>query len=195
MFDFRYDNYGDASQHLNNTVVMTGIGIPFYIQDRGDGWVWSVLALGDHGENAENIDLRDLNITFEPIQLGYCNHQGLTPYLIRKPIRMWRQGLCHDNLASNNNLITNNVIRSKGLLNTILNVYPSLFESFNKVMERGGGCAFHRDFSLVSMESPLVNLEYKGDVVGFINETGDFDIEEKYSFIREQLSEVIHAEN
>lgn len=193
MNNFRYDNENDAYQHLHQTVLLTASGIPFYIAAMELGtWKWKVLALGDSEDKNEQIDIRELGITFEPIQLGYCNYPDFCTYLVRRPVRMWKQGLSPDHIKAKSGYIDEGIITSHYLYNTILGSYPSPEESYRRVVDIGGSCAFNRDFAFSSPLYPVISLEYKGEVIGDMNENGDLEIKDKFFFVKEQLEEVLH---
>lgn len=197
MSNFRYDNVADAYQQLNRTVLFTNMGIPFYVRAVDQRkWGWLVLALGDREENTEAIDLRLLGIDFKPPQLGYCNYQGSCVYLVRRPVRMWKQGLSMEHLlAKHGGYIDEDILQSEYLYNTLLNNYPSLSESYISILDTGNSIAFHRDFALSARNYPNISLDYKGKVIGSVNEDGDLEIDGKFFYLKEQLAEVLHEES
>ena len=191
---FRYDNTNDAYQHLSHTVVIGKEGIPFFLSARSHHkWDWYVQEVG--GDEREVLDIRKIGLTFEPIQLGYCNHNSTCSYLIRRPVRMWKQGLSYDHVKAKTGYLDDDLFISEFLRNTITNKYPNIKESYAKVKNHGWSSAFHRDFAFTGNEFPLVQIEYKGDHIGYVNEDGDLDIKDKFFFVKEQLEEVIRASN
>jgi len=196
MNNFRYDEEQDAYQHLTRTVVPTESGILFYIKSIGlHDWIWRVIALGDSEEHAEKIDIRTLGITFEPVQLGYCNYNDMALYLVRRPVRMWKQGLSIDHIKTQPGYIEDDLIQSTSLNNTLLNSYPSLSDCYDWVRKIGGGMAFNKDFALVTTDYPKIDLEYKGELIGRLNDKGDFEINDEFFFVKEQLEEILNEEN
>lgn len=196
MNNFRYDNDKDAYQQLNQTVVATESGVLYYIRATAiNGWIWRVLALGDVYENTEEIDIRELGITFNPLQLGYCNHEEMSSYLVRRPVRMWKQGLSSDHIKAKSGYTPDDLIRSVELNNMLLNSYPTLPACYEWVKAIGGSQAFHRDFALITTNYPKIGLEYKGEFVGILNDNGDFEIDDEFFFVKEQLEEILNEEN
>jgi len=196
MNDFRYDNENDAYQQLNRTVVPTKSGILYYIRAISiNDWLWKVLALGDLAENAETIDIRELGITFSPLQLGYCNHEDNASYLVRRPVRMWKQGLSSDHIKAKSGWIMDGLMHREELNNMLLNSYPSLPDCYEWVRNIVGSKAFNRDFALATSNYPKISLEYKGEIIGILNDNGDFEIDDEFFFVKEQLEEILNEEN
>ena len=136
-----------------------------------------------------------MGIAFAPIQLGYVNTADGCSYLIRRAVRMWKQGLSNDHIRAVSGYLPDNILTSLDLRNTIEDIYPSLAEAYKTAKDRGYGRAFHRDFALVTYNYPRLGIEYKGEIIGEVTKDGDLDIEDKYFFVKEHLEEVIHAKS
>ena len=188
--DFRYDEPNDAHQQLDHSVVMTEHGYAVYLRYAGR-WDWSLTNLAT-GE-AEVVDIRKAGINFAPLELGYVNHPAGLTYLIRDPKRMWKQGLSYDHIKAVSGYIEDDLLQSEALNDTLTNNYPSMQECYNKASKFGEWSAFHRDFAFNCQDPAHIQLEYKGHVVGKLNDKLDFAINEKFHYIKELLEEVING--
>jgi len=189
MMDFRYDNANDAQQQLDSSTVMTEHGYAVHLRYAGN-WDWQItnLETGD----SEVMDIRKAGINFAPLELGYVNHNNGLSYITRNPKRMWKQGLTYDHITAVRGYIEENFLEGYALNNTLTNKFPTLKEAYPQASEEGVSVAFHRDFAINCEQYPLLQLEYKATIVGIINDELDFEISEKYHYIKELLEEVIH---
>jgi len=191
---FRYDSADDAQMQLDYTLQMTASGLAYVRHQRG--WRYSVNYLDKPNLDPVEGDIRKVGLTFEPLELGYVNYFGSLLYLVRKPLRAWKQGISMDNLR---NLTEDyrhppeDVLESSNIRDTIENKYYNLTRSYDEASKKGNNCAFHRDFALRrAMLGQEITLEYKGSKVGIVNKDLDFEIDDKYIYIKEALEEAIH---
>lgn len=188
--DFRYDNSRDCNNALSYTVVMREDGEPVFLTPYDD-WQWEVVPLGDEHEG-ETIDLREAGLTFEPIQLGYVNYWDKLIYIARRPKRMWKQGLNHDQLKAIRGYLPDELLQSENLRNTIVNDFPSMPAAYRVVRLNNKDFAFHRHMAFTVDNGDGVGLEYKGEHIGFVDEDMDFQINEKYFYLKEAIEEIIN---
>lgn len=180
--DFRYDNYGDAEQQLHLSVVMTSDG-PVYLRWIED-WTYTVYYLSS-GIREEQ-DIREIGLTFAPMNLGYINYNSSLFYLKRDPKRMWKAGITEDNTRALGGWFDKDVMRSYDLYQTIMNIYPSIQECYDIAIATGGAKAFHRDFAFLGK-----SVVYKGETIGDILPDGSLNIHSEFEFVKEQLEELV----
>jgi len=188
--DFRYDNANDAQQQLDHSVVMTEHGHAVFLRYAGR-WDWQITNLKTGVE--EIVDIREAGINFAPLELGYVNHGEGMAYIIRNPKRMWKQGLTYDHLKATRGYISEGLLQSRYINDTLVNNFPTLEEAYELGINDSVDTAFHRDFALNCDDFPALQLEYKGIIVGQFNGELDFEISERFHYIKELLEEVIHA--
>lgn len=135
-------------------------------------------------------DIKFKRSLFKPVRgrIGYVNHNGLSAYLSRAPIRQYSIGLTYNNLKCsynqferlnklNRKLIDElTSLQIKGIADAIANKYPSLDEAFKIAKKTNGSCAFDKQFAI----DYDARIYYKSKYVG------DFTIDKGISF-NEQL--------
>lgn len=188
---FRYDHPADAQQQLDHTVIMSEKG-GVYLRCQHN-WEYEVQYL--RSGDIEIKDIREIGLTFEPIELGYVNHYGGLSYIVRHPYRMWKQGITYDNIKAVRGHIHEGLLTHSSFNDTFLGTYPTPQEAYKRAMDTGEAVAFHRDFALTFDEYPRMELEYKGKVIGSMNKDRDFEVSDKFHYVKELLEEVLHAEN
>jgi len=181
---FRYDDYSDAEQQLNYTVVMSEEG-PVYLRFEDD-WDYEVYELQNGDVN--NMDIREAGLTFEPLELGYINYHGTLMWLYRTPKRMWKAGLNEDNVTAKGGWVDGAVFKSLGLYNTLMDIYPSMKDAYVESQINNRNVAFHRDFAFL-FTYPIA-VAYKGDKIGEVTEAGNLKILEEFDYLKEQLEEL-----
>ncbi len=180
MNDFRYKDSDDAIMNLNYSAVRIEDDIVFLRHD--EGWVFSTTFLSNGKEVF--IDIRELGITFEPIELGYINRGYAIYYLIRDPKRMWKAGITIENTRHLQGHLDMDILSSREFLDMANNEYPSITNAYKRSM-RGNPTAFHRNYAMVDEL-----LMHKGQEVGFINDDGNLEVFDKFNYIREELEEI-----
>ncbi len=191
MNEFRYDRVQDASMQLDNTVMMTKERGPIYITSY-DGWEFNIQELLSY--ESEVVDIREVGLTFEPMLLGYVNYGHQVAYLGRRPRRMWKAGLSHDNIRAISGYLDDDILTQSALGKCLINDYPSLKEAFDSCYKRNTAFAFNRDIALSSLDGGVIDIEYKGMQIGNISEDLDFLINDKYEYLTEVLMEAINEE-
>jgi len=188
--DFRYDEPNDAHQQLDHSVVMTKHGHAVYLRYAG-AWDWSLhnLATGE----VEIVDLRKAGINFAPLELGYVNHRHGLSYITRDPRRMWKQGLSYEHIKSLRGEIHEDMLKCSEMNDTLTNVFPSLEDTYRKVVDDAVSVAFHRDFAFNTKDYPNIVLEYKGKNVGKLDNNLDFEVSEEFFYLKEMLQEIANG--
>lgn len=80
-------------------------------------------------------------------RLGYVNHKGRTYYLERQAYRQFSAGLTRNNVSARGKDLPPELLRSKGLSDTLKGIYPSEAEVY-AVGKAGGSIAFDRQFAV-----------------------------------------------
>ena len=189
---FRYETMDDAMQQIHQTVLMVKGGTPVYLK-YSHGWMYTITDLNT-GEKSEK-DIREIGLSFEPLELGYVNARHGLIYLSRHPIRMWKQGLSFYNIRALKGRVPDNILRSKAMCDCLINKYPPINKALRLTKDTAQSTAFHRDFAFTVDMFPNITLEYKGIKVGTVNDNRDFEINNKFHYLKEPLQEIINAQN
>ena len=157
--------------------------------------------LGHNEQRSINIKSRRVNLT--PVPLGFINFQdGENECVVasRVPARMWKWGLCSNNLnlspvAGKDVLEKNkdNVLLSSNLRACILGTYPAYKEACDIIEQATiySTIAFHRHFAIQRRRNRIVLVYYKYDIL--IGECKDQKptLMRAFSHLQEHLNEVV----
>ena len=188
--DFRYDDAGDASQQLDGCVMRTKDDVVGLIYE-GE-WQYSIRSL-ENGK-CRSDDVRKLGLSFEPLELGYVNSPYSLVYIVRNPIRMWKAGITWDNVKALRGDFPENLFKHLSLKECMLNIYPSMQEAWDRAKGDGDSVAFHSDFAFIASNYPNIELEYKGVVIGSVNDDSfNLEVDDKYAYLKEILEEIING--
>ncbi len=188
MSDFRYDNPEDASMQLNETVMMSEEG-PVHLRSY-DEWIFQVRGICSYETN--NLDIREMGLTFEPLILGYVNYGDTVAYLGRQPKRMWKAGLSYDNVRAISGYLIDEFLTDPSLGHCLSNDYCTLERAFKTVTENGSEVAFHKDVALIGSQGRTIGIEYKGENIGHLGEHNDFFINDKFEYLKEVITEILN---
>lgn len=160
------DDLEYASRRLNNTLVRTNTGEPFFVLRT----YYDDLGVMKHdGENfvtggRQTVKHADLNL--EPVPLGFVNVNNHMVFVARKPMRRdWRQGLCHNSIVTYGRLRPED-IHLNLLTQPITKSYPT-FDKALKALSKSASVAFSRDFG-VSKHPDSIKLVYRKHEVGSV---------------------------
>lgn len=203
----RFYRADDAHMQLNEAVVMSAKYGPVYLSSNED-WTFNVLELSTSRWLDEPLHVKDIELTFEPLELGYLNRSNKLGrngvlYVVREPRRMWKAGLTTGNIHVYGEKVAevkvSTLLKSKSMYLTLINSFPTLQDCLNTVVQEGGEMAFHRHFSInrKSFEQGIneVKLNYKGEEVGELSPTPSgycFKLRHSYSYLKEALDEVLN---
>ncbi len=185
---FRYDNANDAQQQLDGCVMLTTDNQVVKLSSEGN-WQYHITNLLT--ADSVTIDVRKAKLSFAPMELGYINSKYGLVYLVRNPIRIWKAGVTWDNTASLRGNRDMGVMTSKCLANAILNIYPSMYEAYCTANKGIRDTAFNKDFAFIAGKFPIIEIEYKSIIIGRVDDDLNFQIDEKYFYLRETLQEII----
>lgn len=164
----RYATANDAQQQLHNTIVVLD-GTPRHIYLSED-WQYKSRRVLDNrkdirwSEKSDLISIRNMDLTLEPIKLGYINdHNGVARYIQRKPLRKWKQGLYPEYLTIKNGLnlglgrniseYIRGLLQSDGFIQMYYDKYPSFYRAYVDVrMLNKNSMAFHRHWAFARAE-------------------------------------------
>ena len=186
-----WNDLHDAQMRANNTVVRFN-DKPVYIKRieplNGEITAFFIYLLNGQSNNAPVMDAR---WNWKPVPTGYVNTGMGAVFLMRKPVRKWKQGLAADNVQFNHvmRVGTNQLLRSRNMGRMIVRDYPSFDEAREKLAEVRS-CAFHPEFALVRMDIGPLYLNYRGDVVGWF-EKDEVVLGEEYRYLNELIQEVM----
>lgn len=132
----------------------------------------------------QKIFIEDLDIN--PFRLGYVNYNRSVAFLVRKPVRHYKQGLCPSSIMSFGRYSLNSV----PTVNMMMGIYPTVEECLEHVMcEETPRKAFSYDFAV----GKGMELLFKNSPVGVVtkdNEEGvNIKLSERFSFLGEMLEE------
>jgi hypothetical protein len=184
-----FDNKRDAEMRINKSVVMYKKR-PVYITGISEKLYCTAHELGDPGaEHRFKVTSRLLDL--KPVKTGYLNLERNTVYLVRTPVRRWKQGLNAENIRIHADVAGGaRLLDTVSMRNCILNAYPKYPEAIASIREGWRSIAFHRHYAMSAGPAGLVFLLYRGDKVGWIKDDSPV-ISDEYRFIEEELQEVI----
>ena len=178
------DNLEYAKGRLESTLVRVGEE-PFYVhQIKTLGPSMIAEGLFYHSGEVKTVKLSSINI--EPVPLGYVNYGAHCYFIMRKPARKWKQGLCFGNIA---------FVGAQGfrefpineMRNTIKNIYPTFNEATRLVKGEHKSVAFSRDFAVTRNNEVL----YRGRQVGVWDKL--INLNDKYKYLSEYVEECANA--
>lgn len=136
----------------------------------------------------------DEGISIESPPLGYVNTEDGAVYSMRRPLRLYKQGLCYDNITTTGGGFNDRFLRSKGFCNMLLGNYPPLSSCIGGVAytnpfskQKASLKAFHRYLAADGKD-----LYHKGKKVGLINEDKTFTLYTKYAYLGEEIEEILN---
>lgn len=170
----RYDTYGDAVQQLHNTYLE--LDGDFVHLSHHDGWDFTVQKVTINGEgrrvwsnDRQITDVSEMDLTLDPITLGYINYQQSTYYIQRKPLRKWKQGLYIEYLKVASGSHKGGIYRGAGgnpaslikslfATNSVIrmydNEYPAFGDAYMMVRTlKKNSAAFHREWAFRKIKS------------------------------------------
>lgn len=179
----------DARQRIEHSIVLFG-GCPVYIESiRGDNVNTAKVSFYEQGLANKTALLPNKKWQFKAPPLGYVNHNNSAVYLLRQPVRRWKQGLDANNLF--------HVDRNGDFARVDpVNILSSLMKPLAAFREA------------IESEKPLaISSQFALDQNGFIYRKGVpvgilLDVENKraafsakYNFVKEAWMEVVNAHN
>lgn len=189
-----------ARNYLNGSIIRLA-GSPIYVMDvtrNNRKFFLSYVDTDDLYVNRyfKQVALSDQDVDLSPLPLGYVNGDVSTAYLCRSPRRAWKVGLTQRGMRywwmRYDEGIGTEIIWRKGFVNAVKNIYPSIDEATNRVIDFRSGCgqAFHRRFSVVHSPHKIASIHYKWfpDAVGTFDGT-NVVLNDAWSFLRETLEE------
>ena len=188
------NDYGYAAQRLRNTVVKLKTGKPIQVQNIGafGDLVYKDLQLGldSHGK-VEDIDL-------SRIPLGYVNRKMDASYVMRKPLRRYKQGLNKENVICrrNGSRVINKVdISRREYTHMLIGQYPSLEQCLDFIMNKErNSMAFGRKWSLVLSKSKNPYLFYRANKVGHYDvNSGEVNFMKGKEYLNEDFMETVNG--
>lgn len=146
------------------------------------------------------LDSRDLNYT--SMKLGYVNDGREAVYLMRRPVRRYRQGINGENLTSSLYRFNPEVIYHTFAANRLSNlsrevaanlsgVYPAYEAAVEAVIEGDAWSrAFTRELAVEGDRLGFLTLCYKGErVAAKFREDANFRLPKRYHFLAETLEQ------
>jgi hypothetical protein len=176
---------------LRRSVIMYK-GSPVYVEGV-DGMTLQLTQL----ETGEPLSVKSSDTGFDigsPL-LGYVNTDGGAVYVMRRPIRLYKQGLSTENLTVRGGRGFNErYLKDKSFSNMLLNIYPKLPSVLGAVMYsnpfapiKSSVRAFHRHLAVDGNK-----LHYKGREVGIIREDKTFQLNERFTYLGEEIEDLLN---
>lgn len=147
------------------------------------------------GESVTSLDYCDIRT--DNLRLGFVNSKGGALYLMRDPVRQWKEGLTQDNVSHINPYDDSRYINNgpsnkwggKYLLPTLNGEYPSFEQACEDARLR------RRNYSWIAFDRDLaVNrdgaINFKGYHSIGIERDGKIILAEPYEYLKESLEEM-----
>lgn len=159
----------DANRRLDYTICMWK-GEPKYIRYKAEPdlsfacYIYNLKK--DMGDKGTKVDYKSDDFSIEVPPLGYVNIGGDAYYIERSAIRDQRAGLPLEATRYPHGKVPDDIIRSQGMYDMLMNVYPSIKEVVND-LERGRAIsmAFSRNYAIVA--NGMI-LKHRDHVIGNI---------------------------
>ncbi len=161
----------DLSQRLDSTVCMYN-NIPVYVRYTGESDILDLFDLDQSNNKPVNrIRASDPLFDISTPPLGFIQ---ATPdsvcFLMRRPLRVYKQGLSNENVSFNSiggskNKLEQRSIRSKAVKDMILNRYKNLDAALNELTNATRDCsiAISRDVCLEFVhKNRIIHVYYRG---------------------------------
>ncbi len=186
-----YETLDDAQRRLVRTVVMFK-EIPVYIMGINEERV-DFHELISQKSNRVGIS-REKDFDLTPVNLGYINYGKNSLYSWRNPARRFKQGLNEETFVIHNGA-PRDILTSKALGETILNIYPALDVCIQNLLDKSiNEIAFHRKFCLYRSNNSI-GIKYKGSsVIGHIGKDGLIRMVPNMGYLDSLLMEVVGHE-
>lgn len=162
----------DLKVMFQSSVVRYG-GVPVYVSHISPEKTAFFTVIGNASEKVAKLD--DPLWDMRPINTGYVNVLGFSPFIYRLPKRQFKQGLCHDNAVTRYNMPygddrqsaaidkANSLICSP-IHNMACNIYPSLHQAIEMFEDANVEVAFDRQFCVNSYGHLYYKARRVGDV-------------------------------
>ena len=173
-----FDNIGDAQMRVGSSVVRYK-GIPVYIDkvfENDEHTMYASFLNLITKEKRKKVFLKSKYFDFTAFPIGYVNSDEIGAiYIERRAVRKFKAGLSMQNIKFLQEENPQDLLYSKGLGKTILNEFPNVLDTYNKVMEKEGKhkVAFSREYAFYFSELEIIYLEYKGKPVGYVKDVKD----------------------
>ena len=194
-----YDNQADANRYLAGSVVYWD-GQPIYVGEvntdhhSGD-LIVTAYKMPYNGMDEIRVPLDDPRFNPFKFKTGYVNTDGGEAVFLRRiPARIQLQGLCNNNTVvqtrdgGRGGTNFRNLIRDKGLANTLRGIYPTLTEVKETLAQEPHrmSMAFSRDLAVVRHPQfkNLFFLSYRNEDISFSQDC-EFTLAEEFSYLTE----------
>ena len=163
-----YESANDVQLRLRHSVVRFE-NQPVVVEEVGGKEVVGVTNILTGERFTASVKKLDLT----PVPLGYMSAGKSLFYVMRKPTRKYKQGLCGENvmfkLVSGENIPVSYC--GKHIGNTIVGNYPDIGAAFSQVRNgKAKAVPFSREWAVAEREDELCIL-YRGETVGFVGDT------------------------
>lgn len=175
-------DYNYAHSRLNGSWVKFNGSFVYILSVSNSG----VVDYLDKNSKDGKCHLRELDLT--PIQLGYINFKRASKYVVRLPVRSYRQGIRRQNVSILEGASRNQVELGKYFWDCLESGYKKLDHCIESVYNgEKTSLSFCPDFC-VRGDSNNMHLDYKGKECGKVD-TGKqlLILDNKYNFLKESL--------
>ena len=178
-----YDDAQYAGTRLNNTVVLLKIKPIYVVRVLRN---LKALVTYDFVNNGNTFEVDCSALNCVAFKLGFVNTGAGVEYLSRRTMRHdWRQGLRPNNVHT-----TGAGVEYKDIAQALRQRYPTFPEAVKRVRLKGtASCAWCQDFAL--LQGGIVKWRYEN--VGKLDDRGDITLDNKFKFLRHQLTEVTYG--
>jgi len=179
----KYDSQRDARLYLNNGVFLHGRNIVRVREVEED---MTVIVDVLNKQQMGRVPIKE--ISMKPLTIGYYYSQSNDKcvYLVRLPMRGWRQGLTSGNCRAKNVSAFGLDIHEPNFHKMIWNEYPSVQEAKDYAKKVRDCYPFHRAWAI----DRYGKLYYKTEVVGEMDGT-EYHLFKTFHFLKELLEEAL----
>lgn len=179
-----YERQEDISGRLEGTIIRYGDD-PVLVTGHED---FNIFIKFLDGTKREIVSIKDKNLNFKSIPLGYVNYKGGAYYLQRVPERRWKHGISRAGIYSVTKNAPTDYLLGKPLVSTVKNIYCSYDRALIEIEKPSiNSIAFNRILAIKKEDLGNKKLNYKGVEVGYF-ERERVILGKEYTHLKEHLT-------
>jgi len=139
---------------------------------------------------------KEANFIWEHPPIGYVNHAASAYYLVRKPRRQWRRGYSSENYYSVGTWRMSQLGSKSHAVSIFSNIKETILDSYSKVLSGDyKSRAFSDNYAFVQwvILPDTVFLEYKGNIIGVVDDELVAHLPASVDFLQEELSQYLEV--
>lgn len=188
--DFKAASHEDLVTLFKNSVIRYKKE-PVYVKDVPDRGTLIVHPLDGGKGKASYVDISDLELDFEPVPLGFVNHNKIAFFMSRTPSRQWCQGLSPKNvvteaISKRRDAVVGDAralsqLTTKSLVSCIKGEYPKLDRALELLEEKHESVAISRYFAI----DQDFSIFHRTQEVGLLDKGANVVFKRAYSYLEE----------